>query len=511
MPNRALSLVFVHGFRGDHTSFQSFPADLHLHLSSLIPGLHTFVYPTYKTKRPLEVARDDFLTWIRMKNLPEGGVILCGHSMGGLLTAEVALAAPPGRVVGLVSFDVPYLGVHPRVVLSGIASLFKKKEELAGYRTSGTAGRHEASGELYAQVPLNTRPVGHPESSPDTPVIPPSTTPSTTNLPSLHLSVPIPPIRVIAPKTERLFRILGLGPVPQSVHNFLHFWDKHPGVIGLKDGIVQIFEFGGCLLNPQGLISRYERLQQWSSDGEAGPYGRGWVNLWTTPVPQGHITTEERAGNHFHSPRLRSQSRLSHLSPTPSESSFNSSSFQSSLFQTLSYNPSLSTTVTSLESVHFSADHESTAAASPSRLQARLPSKVLSPDERVTLQPEDKELATGLQKMGKEKKRLEGESKARVKKAEKERTMFLKAVLKRREQEDGRDPPHNFIVLPKRGTDHQWIRVPVVGAEDEIVAHCGLFFRDENPGYQQLIADVGNIVRGFWDGKGGLRHSRSTI
>ncbi|KAG8685084.1 hypothetical protein FRC11_011150, partial [Ceratobasidium sp. 423] len=437
-----------------------------------------------------------------MKNLPEGGVILCGHSMGGLLTAEVALAAPPGRVVGLVSFDVPYLGVHPRVVLSGITSLFKNREELTGYRTGGTAHPHEAPSELPAQVPWDTRAVGPPESPRDTPAISPSTAPSTTVPPSLHLSIPIPPIRVIAPKTERLFQVLGLGPIPQSVHNFLHFWDKHPGIIGLKDGIVQIFEFGGCLLNPQGLISRYERLQQWGSDREAGPYGRGWVNFWTTPMPREGITTEERVRDHSYSPRLKPQSSLSSVSPTPSESSLNSSSFQSSLFQTLSYNPSLSTTLTSLESVHSSSDPVSTMEASLSRLQERLSSKFLSDDERTALKLEEKELKIKLQEVRREEKRLGRESKTREKKAERERARFLKAALKRREQEDDRDPRHNFIVLPKRGTDHQWIRVPVVGAEDEIVAHCGLFFRDENPGYQQLIEDVGNIVRGFWDGEG---------
>lgn len=53
----------------------------------------------------------------RMKTLPPGRVILCGHSMGGLLIAEVAFAAPPNRVIGLISFDVPFLGVHPHVIL----------------------------------------------------------------------------------------------------------------------------------------------------------------------------------------------------------------------------------------------------------------------------------------------------------------------------------------------------------------------------------------------------------
>ncbi|KAJ1305390.1 hypothetical protein OPQ81_000405 [Rhizoctonia solani] len=445
-----------------------------------------------------------------MKNLPEGGVILCGHSMGGLLTAEAAFAAPPGRVVGLVSFDVPYLGVHPRVVKSGIASLFKRKEELTAYRTSSTIRPQELFNELNGQVCSEMRTSRHPASSPpDRLETTTSTAPDTTTPPSLHLSVPKPPIRVIAPRTEGLFQLLGLGPVPQSVHNFLHFWDKHPGITGLKDGIVQIFEFGGCLLNPQGLIARYERLQRWGSDREAGPYGRGWVNLWTTPMPREPISTEGRATTRSDdSPRLRSQIHSSFLSPTPSESSLNSTSFESSLFQTTSYDPSLCTTITSLESVRSGPDPELSVAASLEKLRERLSSKALCPDKRASLKAEEKELKRELQEMRRNNSRVGKETKARTKKAEKERTVFLKAALKRREQETDRDHSCNFIVLPKRGTDHQWIRVPVVGAQDEITAHCGLFFRDENPGYQKLIQDVGNIVRGFWDGEGGLRHSR---
>jgi hypothetical protein len=81
MADNTLYLVFIHGFRGDHTSFQckprlsficycsinkvsaAFPTDLHLHLLPHIPNLQTYVYPTYKTTRPLDVARDHFLQW----------------------------------------------------------------------------------------------------------------------------------------------------------------------------------------------------------------------------------------------------------------------------------------------------------------------------------------------------------------------------------------------------------------------------------------------------------------
>jgi hypothetical protein len=68
-------------------------------------------------------------------------VILLGHSLGGIVAAEVALMSSqslPGRasdvclnhrVLGLVNFDVPFFGLHPRVVTTGIGRLFRHKPD----------------------------------------------------------------------------------------------------------------------------------------------------------------------------------------------------------------------------------------------------------------------------------------------------------------------------------------------------------------------------------------------
>lgn len=68
----------------------------------------------------------------RLTTQPPGPVILLGHSMGGLLVADAATDPSnkgQKRIVGMIAFDCPYIGMHPHVVISGIASLFAKKDK----------------------------------------------------------------------------------------------------------------------------------------------------------------------------------------------------------------------------------------------------------------------------------------------------------------------------------------------------------------------------------------------
>lgn len=141
---RRLLLIYIHGFMGNETSFRSFPAHMHNLLTVVLAPshvVHTKIYPRYQSRRHLRVARDDFSAWLRPHEDAETDVVLLGHSMGGLLAAEVVLLpatseerrregrALEHRILGVINFDVPFLGLHPGIVKSGLASIFKPAEE----------------------------------------------------------------------------------------------------------------------------------------------------------------------------------------------------------------------------------------------------------------------------------------------------------------------------------------------------------------------------------------------
>ena len=63
---RHLLLIYVHGFVGNETSFQSFPAHVHNLLTVLLADSHavyTKIYPRYRTKKALQVATSEFSQW----------------------------------------------------------------------------------------------------------------------------------------------------------------------------------------------------------------------------------------------------------------------------------------------------------------------------------------------------------------------------------------------------------------------------------------------------------------
>lgn len=63
---RKLLLIYLHGFMGDETSFQSFPAHVHNLLCVLLAEthvVHTKIYPRYRSRRAITAAAEDFSNW----------------------------------------------------------------------------------------------------------------------------------------------------------------------------------------------------------------------------------------------------------------------------------------------------------------------------------------------------------------------------------------------------------------------------------------------------------------
>ena len=251
---RKLLCVYVHGFMGNETSFRSFPAHVHNLLAVLLSeshAVHTKIYPRYRSRRNITCARDDFSAWLTPHEGDNTDVVLLGHSMGGLVIAEVALMPSPTsdrplkhRIVGTVNFDVPFLGMHPGVVKSGLASIFSAPPEEPTDRWQDTQMAAGTDGGASGRA---TSPV--PSSASDGLWRPAQTDPNYN--PAFGNDVRLP--------------------VRKGWSNAWHFVSKHSDNLraATKQLVTSHLEFGGAMANYGELKTRYARLRALEEDSDA--------------------------------------------------------------------------------------------------------------------------------------------------------------------------------------------------------------------------------------------------
>ncbi|CAL8576309.1 hypothetical protein XPA_002197 [Xanthoria parietina] len=260
---RKLLLIYVHGFTGNETSFQKFPADVHdLASKQLVDQymVQSIVYPKYKSRKKMDFARDEFSSWLREHESDRTDVILLGHSMGGLLAAEVALlplnnlSATPlrHRIVGTINLDVPFLGVHPGIVASGISSLFRKAPD------------QPSEEQVSTQEPLMTPSTSSDVLSPSSSSVSQIGDTSTINTSATSSNV--------APSTRSLSLDSRDNPsgVPEATDSkqsklsrAFYFINKHSDGLtkATKSYLTSHIEFGGCLADYKGLMNRYSAIK----------------------------------------------------------------------------------------------------------------------------------------------------------------------------------------------------------------------------------------------------------
>ncbi|KAI9672723.1 MAG: hypothetical protein M1831_000158 [Alyxoria varia] len=242
---RTLLLVYVHGFMGSETSFQSFPAHVHNLLSVLLANshtIHTKIYPRYRSRHSLQVAANNLSNWLEPHETPNTDIVLIGHSLGGLVAAEVALIPSTNpmspnafrhQLLGTLSFDTPFLGMHPGVIKSGLSSIFKPAES-----------PQPSPGELTPTISASSSNLSRPDT----------------------FAQPNPN----DPNFNPTWRNDVVLPTRKGWSNALHFVHKHSNNLlsASKKLVHSHLEFGGCLADYEGLKARHTKIRMLEEDDE---------------------------------------------------------------------------------------------------------------------------------------------------------------------------------------------------------------------------------------------------
>ncbi|KDR72511.1 hypothetical protein GALMADRAFT_252627 [Galerina marginata CBS 339.88] len=502
-------LIYIHGFQGNDTTFQSFPKHLQEHLESRIPQhldvkIQSSLYPTYKSVKPISHATKNFLEWLTTQ--PPGPVILLGHSMGGLLAADAATDSSnnpdrypggrPKRIVGVIAFDTPYLGMHPHVVITGIASLLPKGDGSEKKEKSEEAMNEHPQVNVIDQKVTDDweafKKKGNinPGNAPYATSIAPRATSSqesivsatSSNLGISPLASPVPsssPASFPATFVDRALTFIAA----KNDDPLVRWLRKHadePFSAG-KRWVTEHFQFGICMFDPPGLKARYSRLVEWETEGGM------WVNYWTTTVPPAEdshhhaVETSSDIRKSTENERLDNDQALLMngilITPNGDPSHLTDSSKKSTSPTTNSQEDD-TPEATPADDAHF---------GPPTKSEA----KAVQKEANKQLKEEQKVVKEAEKQKKREEKQVKQEEKAQAKALQQQEKKAKKSKIER-----------HFVVLPNGlgqvlGGMEKWENVPIAGVEDEVNAHTGLFIPKQNLDYEGLVDRVSNTVLGW--------------
>ena len=247
---------------GNETSFQSFPAHVHNLMTVKLEGshvVHTKIYPKYKSRKAIEFARDAFSEWLSPHEGSDTDVVLLGHSMGGLLSAEVSLLGGH-RILGTINFDTPFLGMHPGVIASGLGSLFRPAPDSPTPVSAGTeAGSQDVTRTSTSEGIQSSASSSYFGSDATGSTMMPTESSASTATPSCTaLDVPTKDPNFDPPFVNDVR-------LPQRTgwSNAWHFLNKHSDDLrkATQSYVKSHLEFGGAMADYNGLKSRYGKIR----------------------------------------------------------------------------------------------------------------------------------------------------------------------------------------------------------------------------------------------------------
>ena len=192
---------------------------------------------------------------------PDLDIILLGHSLGGILTAEVALLpSSPGtnagqkhNLLGMINYDVPFLGLHPGIIQTSAKSLFRRDQTPAEFDQAFSETQTQAASFASLQQP-----------SPE------------------HYDPPFfNDVRV---------------PERKGLQGAMHFVEKNYSRLtrSIVSRMYSPYQFAGCLNNYPELRRRYKLLMELEGKHDWGDRVR-FINYYTDSEPASSLEKDAAA------------------------------------------------------------------------------------------------------------------------------------------------------------------------------------------------------------------------
>jgi len=151
LETKTVIIVYVHGFLGNNNTFHEFPDLLKESLKLYNVRVINKVFPAFETNGVFDDFVNMIIDWL-YENTKDYPIILMGHSMGGILNADVYRKISkdevefkhrnekPPKIVAVFGFDTPFFGLSSAVANGGIRkikeSILSATDYAANYLTS---------------------------------------------------------------------------------------------------------------------------------------------------------------------------------------------------------------------------------------------------------------------------------------------------------------------------------------------------------------------------------------
>jgi len=134
LEQKQVTIVYVHGFLGTKRTFHEFPELLKDALKIYNVEVFNKVFPAFDTNGVFDDFVNMIISWLYSQEIKHP-IVLMGHSMGGILNADVYRKIKngdvkpefknktPPKIVGVFGFDTPYFGLSSSIAGASVRKI----------------------------------------------------------------------------------------------------------------------------------------------------------------------------------------------------------------------------------------------------------------------------------------------------------------------------------------------------------------------------------------------------